>query len=551
MVEKEAADATPIQTGSREVSWRWVAIALAAVILVSLSPLAKVIVPEFVVFHTVLEFICIVACLMIFTVQFVLRSKASFGRFQLLGIPFLGIALLDLVHTLSYRGLPALVTENSPQKSIAFWLAARLLEAMTFVAFAVVSRFKFKVKVRAGVLYAIILAYAGCTLWWVLLSPTTVPAFADAAGRINDLKIGIEYFFILVHLFAAGVLLSLPPGAGPQGGDQRTADLSTASLILAVSGLCFSSFSDGHDLVIFLGHLLKVLAYYFVFRSCLVNELLSPYAKVLQLSDELQKQSQNMREMQRRLQRAERLGFLGQSLAGVVHDLNNMLVVTEWSAEKIVRLVSAEGAAEDVRRYSESILASLSKTKNFQRLLLEKARGVPTNRAVEIDLFEEIGQLAPLLRSMAGVENRLEIACQPGARIFTDPFHFEQVIMNLVVNARDSLVGRDNRAIVIAIEKERDCTSVPTATGPLPPGRYVTIAVRDTGSGIAAELLPQLFQPFFTTKELNRGTGLGLSTVKEVVDSWGGFIAVQSTVGQGTEFVVFVPSKKNEDGKAD
>jgi len=548
VVDIEATGDTPVQVGSREVSWRWVVVALAAVMSVSLSPLAKVIVPEFVAFHTVLEFICIVACLMIFTVQFVLRSKASFGRFQLLGIPFLGIALLDLVHTLSYRGLPDLVTENSPQKSIAFWLAARFLEAMTFVAFAIVSRLRFEVKVRASVLYIIILLYVVCSLWWVLLSPETVPAFADTAGRINGLKIGIEYFFILVHLFATGALLSL---RGPQGGDRRTADLGTASLILAVSGLCFSSFSDGHDLVIFLGHLLKVLAYYFVFRSCLVNELLSPYAKVLQLSDELQKQSQNMREMQRRLQRAERLGVLGQSLAGVVHDLNNMLVVTEWSAEKIVRLVSAEGAAEDVRRYSESILASLSKTKNFQRLLLEKARGVPTNRAVEIDLFAEIEHLTPLLRSMAGVENRLEITCQPGARVFSDPYHLEQVIMNLVVNARDALVGRDKRAIVIAIENERECASVPTVTGPLPPGRYLTIAVRDTGSGIAADLLPKLFQPFFTTKESNRGTGLGLATVKEVVDSWGGFIAVQSTLGQGTEFVIFVPSKKNEDGKAE
>ena len=164
---------------------------------------------------------------------------------------------------------------------------------------------------------------------------------------------------------------------------------------------------------------------------------------------------------------------------------------------------------------------------------------------------EEMEHLAPLLRSMAGVENRLEIACQPGARIFSDPFHLEQVIMNLVVNARDALIGRDNRAIVITIEKEKEYAGVPTATGPLPAGRYVTIAVRDTGSGIAAELLPKVFQPFFTTKESNRGTGLGLSTVKDVVDSWGGFIAIQSTLGQGTEFVIFVPSKMNEDRKAE
>lgn len=162
MVDRATADDTAVQLGSREVSWRWVAIAFAAVMMVSLSPLAKVIVPEFVVFHTVLEFICIVACLMIFTVQFVLRSKASFGRFQLLGIPFLGIALLDLVHTLSYRGLPDLVAENSPQKSIAFWLAARFLEAMTFIAFAAVSRFRSQAKMRAGALYAIVLLLEPC-----------------------------------------------------------------------------------------------------------------------------------------------------------------------------------------------------------------------------------------------------------------------------------------------------------------------------------------------------------------------------------------------------
>jgi signal transduction histidine kinase len=132
---------------------------------------------------------------------------------------------------------------------------------------------------------------------------------------------------------------------------------------------------------------------------------------------------------------------------------------------------------------------------------------------------------------------RLGIRCRENLTVRADPSQLQQVVMNLVVNARDAMPqgGR------IDIEAGSTAAETAAASPPLPAGRYAFIKVSDTGTGLTPEVRSRLFEPFFTTKPRGQGTGLGLSTVYAIVTGAGGGIAVDSVPGQGSTFCVYLP----------
>jgi len=121
-----------------------------------------------------------------------------------------------------------------------------------------------------------------------------------------------------------------------------------------------------------------------------------------------------------------------------------------------------------------------------------------------------------------------------------DPGELEQVLVNLAVNARDAIVGHGT--INVATSEQVIDDEAASTHADLRPGRYVCIAVSDTGSGMAPEVVEHIFEPFFTTKATGVGTGLGLSTVYGIVNRYGGFISIYSEVGLGTTFKVYLPA---------
>jgi CheY-like chemotaxis protein len=136
----------------------------------------------------------------------------------------------------------------------------------------------------------------------------------------------------------------------------------------------------------------------------------------------------------------------------------------------------------------------------------------------------------------------VELAVEPvegSGRVKVDPSQMQQVLMNLAVNARDAMTGGGRITVTIRDVEVSEATAVSRAN--LTPGPYVTLAVRDTGSGMSEEIAAHVFEPFFTTKEHGKGTGLGLSTVYGIVEQSHGHIQVDSALGAGTTFTIHLP----------
>lgn len=515
--------------------WFLPALSLLVTLIIFLSPLKKTIVPGFLGYHTLLESFCIVISLMIFTTQFVLRKYTASGLYQILGIPYLGIGIIDLLHSLSYQGLPDLVTPNTPQKSIAFWFAARFLEAATFLYFALHSKYKWTSSSRSEKwIYGGLVLYISVTTLAILTTPNLIPQFTDTQGHINDLKKSLEYLLILGHLFIFYNLMTTPKSNGFT--EQNRDLLASASLVIAVSGLCFSSFSAGHDLIIFTGHVLKVVAYYFIFKAALQSELLQPYHDLVTLNHELQLHSESLRNIKSQLLKSERLNAVGINAGMVLHDLNNMMQIADISAKKILKLASENESAEKIKNYSNTLVNSLTKTRNFQQLLLQQVKNQDPLE-MRLDLQQELNQFAPLLKILAG-ENELIIECEANLFVHISQVELEQVIMNLVVNARDAMAAPPGKIRILA---KMSSITAPTdsLTGVISPGNYIQLSVIDNGCGIPAESFKKIFEPFYTTKEYAKGTGLGLPTIRYIVERSKAFLALHSTLGKGTEFTIY------------
>ncbi|MGB1548443.1 MAG: ATP-binding protein, partial [Alphaproteobacteria bacterium] len=153
-----------------------------------------------------------------------------------------------------------------------------------------------------------------------------------------------------------------------------------------------------------------------------------------------------------------------------------------------------------------------------------------------------LGELTNLLNRLLGERIELEIVHgQNLGYVKVDQGQLEQVIINLVVNARDAMQGGGRLVIRTSHLTNEKPFSTPGDQEQMPPGEYVLIEVEDTGAGISKENLERIFEPFFTTKELGSGTGLGLSTVYGIVRQTGGFIFVDSQIGAGTKFSIYLP----------
>jgi two-component system cell cycle sensor histidine kinase/response regulator CckA len=168
----------------------------------------------------------------------------------------------------------------------------------------------------------------------------------------------------------------------------------------------------------------------------------------------------------------------------------------------------------------------------FRRKQVLEPRSLDLNALIEV--------LGPVLTRLIGAE--IELVILPGmglGRVMADPAQVELVIMNLLVNARDAMA--DGGTLRIETDNRDLLARVPHGQGQIRPGPYVTLMVRDTGCGMDSTTLARIFEPFFTTKEPGEGTGMGLSTVYRIVHQTGGYIRVDSSVGSGTTFTIYLP----------
>ncbi len=240
--------------------------------------------------------------------------------------------------------------------------------------------------------------------------------------------------------------------------------------------------------------------------------------------------------LESQLAHAQRLQAAGQLAGGVAHDFNNLLTAILGAADAIA---AADGLTAETREEAAQIRASAERGSALTRQLLAFGRRQTLQPRV-LAVNHVLTTMAGLLRRVVGSRVRLALELEPpGLQVRADPTALDQVLLNLAVNARDAMPEGG----VLTLRSGHITLFRPLPRGPetIPPGRYVMIEVQDSGMGIAPEVMAHMFEPFFTTRREQGGTGLGLATVHGIVRQSDGFLGVESTPGNGTRVRVYLP----------
>jgi PAS domain S-box-containing protein len=251
------------------------------------------------------------------------------------------------------------------------------------------------------------------------------------------------------------------------------------------------------------------------------------------------------RQLEEQLRQAQKMEAVGQLAGGIAHDFNNLLTAIIGNAELVQHDLPAGSTSFDdlteIRQAADRAAALTRQLLAFSRKQVLQPR--------ILDLNQLITGVERMLRRLLAenIETRLDLAANLGF-VHADPGQIEQVLLNLVVNARDAMPD-GGKLVIGTADVELDHAYAADHVG-VTPGRHVMLAVTDNGAGMDEQTQAHLFEPFFTTKGPDKGTGLGLSTVHGIVQQSGGSVAVTSQVGRGTTFKVYLPVAEDGLGPA-
>jgi PAS domain S-box-containing protein len=241
------------------------------------------------------------------------------------------------------------------------------------------------------------------------------------------------------------------------------------------------------------------------------------------------------RSVEEQLRQAQKMEAIGQLAGGIAHDFNNLLTAIRGYAALLIEGLPEQDPrrqdAVEIDRAGERAASLTQQLLAFSRKQMLQVRVVSLTRTIE--------EMVPMLRRLVGESLEIRATLKAASRVRVDPTQLQQVLINLVVNARDAL-PRGGRIIVETADVELD-DAYASQHSQVTPGPHAVLIVSDNGHGMDPATQQRIFEPFFTTKPPGQGTGLGLSTVYGIVKQTGGHVWVYSELGQGTTFKVYFP----------
>ncbi len=246
------------------------------------------------------------------------------------------------------------------------------------------------------------------------------------------------------------------------------------------------------------------------------------------------------KELEERVRQAQKMEAIGTLAGGIAHDFNNILMPIMGYAE-LAQNMLPEGSK--IKGYIQEIHKATKRAKDLVQQILKVSRQTPVSQK-DVDIVPVVKETLKLLRAALPSTITLEQEISlDRAVIEGDPVDIHQVLMNLCINAQHAMP--EGGTLRVELGRESAETPIVDTHPQLPPGEYIKLVVADTGTGIEKSILPKIFDPYFTTKEREKGTGLGLAVVQGVVNRSHGGIRVKSELGKGTTFTIFIPVSRD------
>ena len=374
----------------------------------------------------------------------------------------------------------------------------------------------------------------------------------DAATRSGEIQIDDEHYLVSTIRISSqgspGIRMSVVKSL-----DKATLFLRQLNQALLVLGLV--SVLAGSALVFFISHTftrpleslvagvraLKEGDFSYPLESSGGDEVAEVTAAFAHTRESLRNTQEEQKRLEERLRQAHKMEAVGRLAGGVAHDFNNLLTVIRGNSDLLLDRENIDGVA---KRYVEQIQKAAGRAVSMTRQLLAFSRMQVLQPRV-LDLNAIVTDMGKMLPRLIGEDIEFVFLPEPNlALVQADPSQMEQVLLNLAVNSRDAMLEGGTLTVrlgnaVIDLEEA-------SKREPMPAGDYVLLSVTDTGVGMDEKTKAHIFEPFFTTKAVGKGTGLGLATVYGVVKQSGGFIWVESALGKGTTFTIYLPHAKKK-----
>jgi len=542
----------------------------------------------YLVFHNIAEFFSVMVSLSIFGVGWYAYDQSKDRHALFLSTAFLAIGLMDFMHTLSYSGMPAFFTANSPNKSTQFWIAVRLVMAISFLISAYIypdnpSRYLSKRNLLAA--FSVI---SGLVFIGVVFFPSYLPAtFIEGEGLTPFKKVS-EYLIVFLLILASAVYWK----RFSKTRDSLLVFYLAAFIICIFSELVFAVYKSVFDTYNVLGHIYKVAAFFLIYRGIFIVSIRHPYEELRKLSENLEekvdertKELENAnlelqtlnRELDLRRQEAEYAKLQAFSanraksdfLANMSHELrtplNSILGFSELLHDELFGKLN-----EKQKEYISDLYNSGKHLLSLINDILDLSKVESGKMELELSSFslKDLLNAALIMFKEKAMRHgiKLGIEIEPGAEveIQADERKLKQIMFNLLSNAvkftpdggsvhvaarrvvRDWGLGVSKAGIR---DQGLGIGLIPNNQSPTPDRDFVEISVTDTGIGIREEDILKLFKEFIQIESAYsrnyEGTGLGLVLTKKLVELHGGKIWVESEPGKGSKFLFFIPAGRD------